>query len=190
MSNGLKVLVHVRERFSFYENVKEAWESMGREEFLKDIRNYAKNELESYLDEEIGYFVDGDPDKDWIAGVEDNERLRKEVEEWNGSCIQRAVSTLKHLEELKKEHGLAELSDLVMLYETGGGEFNDRYESLRYYLKQAIVELEGNFIYGNYRMVLDSAEYGRSFSTRIKKETLEDIRKNPENYAIIYLYYK
>ena len=190
MSNGLKALVDLKNIYSFYENPKEALEDLGRMEFFREIRDFAKTELESYLEGYIEYFVDCEPDKDWISGIENKEHFLREVEEWNNSCVKRAVCALKKMEELKSKHGFTDLSELVAYYETTVGEGDDCYESYRYYLKQALVELEGNFEYGNYRIVIDASDGSSSFSTRIKKETLECIRKNPENYAIIYLYYK
>ena len=195
MAETLRTLINVTDTFET-DDLATLWaihESLGELGFQLHVHKEARDVLEGFLNDDI-YFIDPQPDEDWISGVSNPERLKEEAKEWNKNIIEAAVSAINELEELKKTYDTT-LGDFIRFCEDSSISKNSddvrRYELIRYKLTKAFEDLENNFCFGNNHMVIDKEKYGYySFKTRISKELEQKIEEHPEHYAMINLFYK
>lgn len=66
----IRTLFKITEVFMDYESIEQAYQTLGRTVFFKEIYACAKNVLESFHGSEIGYILDFcQDDNGWLAGI-------------------------------------------------------------------------------------------------------------------------
>ena len=160
-----------------------------REETIEALISNLTDGASDYWSNAIDYFYELDDMDSLLFGCERPDELIAEVKEWNQPIVDGAVAKLnilrdRTLEELEKIDYSNPNPNLI------SSPTNNLRKTLT-----ALAALNGDFMYGNDRMVFvemtddedDTAiiEYG----TMISPDLLEDVEQHPERYFIVELDY-
>lgn len=165
----------------------------------KAIHNTVIEELETYLESEVNYFLDFDSTykhstNPCIYGFKQPKDIIQVANEWNKNLAKNAHDAIKELEQFTQaQTGNVHLADAIYTLEE---KFESReaartkegqeYEMLLYKLRHAIGALDGRFLYGDNVLAIPERN---EFCTKLTTEQIQDVHEHPKNYAVIYTFY-
>lgn len=192
-AEGVRVIMELRDIFDEYENIKEAFYDLGKEEICRKIFEAAKYTMMYNYSEAVDSVSElnaSDLRDDWIIGVENPDEIISVAEEWNFNLMERLKNRLEPFEKLKEKWNKSDLFSVFEALEYGKKEDEFHFDTALYNLRKSLAELDGHFEYACYGIVISEETFGYRFSTKLGEAEKQSMIKHPENYAVFWLYYK
>ena len=189
MANDIKVLMQINSCFPDYDGVQEALDVLGKKELCRIIFECVSDDLSDEFPGEFpgAYFLDSYSIQ---FGAQDPVAFGKTLENWNEDVFSLFKSSLSVVEAIqkgwKKPDLLSTIRRLTELKDTLGFP----YDTALYNLRKSLAALDNHIEYGcSHIVICDGENYGNEYSVMLPAKMIVNAKKNPENYAVFWLFY-